>query len=104
MLPPIALQCATLEPSSIEQIRPACKRARPRLAPLVRDMRWCDKVRAFRSGTRPKGKVRMVRLRLSLALAGLAASSLGGALAEGALAFAGKEPNKLVAHRAIYEM
>jgi hypothetical protein len=46
----------------------------------------------------------MVRLSLSLALAMLAAPLLGGTLTERALAFAGKGPNKLVAHRAIYEM
>jgi hypothetical protein len=46
----------------------------------------------------------MVRFGLRLALVLLAAPLFGGPLADRALAFAGKEPNKLVAHRAIYEM
>ncbi len=46
----------------------------------------------------------MVRFGLRLALVLLAVPLFGGPLADRALAFAGKEPNKLVAHRAIYEM
>jgi len=46
----------------------------------------------------------MVRFGLRPALVLLAVPLFGGPLAERALAFAGKEPNKLVAHRAIYEM
>ena len=46
----------------------------------------------------------MVRFGLRLAFVLLAAPLFGGTLADRALAFAGKEPNKLVAHRAIYEM
>lgn len=46
----------------------------------------------------------MVRFGLRLALMLLAAAWFGGTLTERAQAFAGKEPNKLAAHRAIYEM
>ncbi|MGZ8415403.1 MAG: cell envelope integrity EipB family protein [Methyloceanibacter sp.] len=46
----------------------------------------------------------MVRFGLRLALVLLAVPLFGGPLADRARAFAGKEPNKLVAHRAIYEM
>jgi envelope integrity protein B len=46
----------------------------------------------------------MVRLGSRLALVLLAAVWFGGTLTDRAQAFAGKEPNKLVAHRAIYEM
>jgi hypothetical protein len=46
----------------------------------------------------------MVRFGLRLALVLLAVPLFGGALTHRAQAFAGKEPNKLVAHRAIYEM
>jgi len=46
----------------------------------------------------------MVRLGSRLVLVLLAAVSFGGTLTDRAQAFAGKESNKLVAHRAIYEM
>jgi hypothetical protein len=46
----------------------------------------------------------MVRLGLRLVLVLLAAACSGGTLTDGAQALAGKESNKLVAHRAIYEM
>ena len=46
----------------------------------------------------------MVRFGLRLALMLLAAPWFVGTLADRAQAFAGKEPNKLAAHRAIYEM
>ena len=46
----------------------------------------------------------MVRFGLRLALMLLAAAWFGGTLTDRAQAFAGKEPNKLAAHRAIYEM
>jgi hypothetical protein len=46
----------------------------------------------------------MVQFGLRLMLVLLAAPLFGGTLADRAQAFAGKEPNKLVAHRAIYEM
>jgi hypothetical protein len=46
----------------------------------------------------------MVRLGLRLVLVLLAAVWSGGTLTDWAHAFAGKESNKLVAHRAIYEM
>jgi hypothetical protein len=46
----------------------------------------------------------MVRLGLRLVLVLLAAVWSGGTLTDRAHAFAGKESNKLVAHRAIYEM
>jgi hypothetical protein len=46
----------------------------------------------------------MVRLGSRLALVLLAAVWFGGTLTDRAQAFAGKESNKLVAHRAIYEM
>ena len=46
----------------------------------------------------------MVRFGLRLALVLLAARLFGGTLAGRAQALAGKEPNKLAAHRAIYEM
>jgi EipB-like len=46
----------------------------------------------------------MVRFSLRLALMLLAGPWLVGTLADRAQAFAGKEPNKLAAHRAIYEM
>jgi hypothetical protein len=68
---------------------------------------WCENRLGATLG--PGGEDRrteksMVGCRGRLVLALLAVSSLGGLLAGHAQALAPKEPNKLVAHRAVYEM